>query len=199
MAVRKFIISFYLKIYFQVLLGLIAGSHFFGGPVVIVLATSIFCLQIVKIFSLNSRILPSFNIHFALCVCRVLYLSFFKLNTSNFVRVPVDVPLCLLCFGCMALQFVFYRLQMHIGPRLKTLKLENSPDSYCYFGDKTMHLVPTENADCPVCFSPLAEIIDFEEEMPKNESSSLIMDYIGGCLYMLVWFIDRLWVRWYIF
>ena len=188
MQVRKFIISFYLRIYFQVLLGLIAGSHFFGGPLVLTFASTIFFLKIGRIFTLNSRILPSFNIHFALTVCRVAFLSYFKLNRSNLVRVPVDYKLCLICFGLVALQFLLYRLQMYIGPRLKALKLENSPDSYCYFGEMTMSLVPEEHADCPICFSPLKEIVEFDDETPKNENSSLIIDYIGTGVLFLTFF-----------
>lgn len=43
--------------------------------------------------------------------------------------------------------------------------------------------VPEEHSDCPICFSPLKEIVEFDDETPKNESSSLIIDYIGKRFY----------------
>jgi hypothetical protein len=94
------------------------------------------------------------------------------------MRIPINVPLSMLCLFLLAIQFIIYRLQYKIGPRLKFLKLSSSEDGYTYYKSEDL-LSKNEISDCPICFDNLSEHIDFDSPADKLEHASLIVDYLG--------------------
>lgn len=181
MFIRKYILKFYLKIYFMVLMGLVFGSQYFKDPIVMLLSTLMFGFQIGHIFLMNTRILPSFDLHFGLTCAKTFFFCYFKTRPDNFMRIPCNVPLSLLCLLLLAAQFIIYRLQNKVGPRLKFLNLVSSEDGYKYFKSDEL-LVSNETKDCPICFEDLSEHIEFESPAEKLEQASLIVDYLGETL-----------------
>lgn len=168
----------------MVLLGLVFGSQYFKDPLVMLVSTLMFCFQIAHIFMMNTRILPCFDIHFSLTCAKAFFFCYFKTRPENFMRIPCNEPLSLLCLFLLAVQFIIYRLQYKIGPRLKFLKLASSENGYKYFKSDEL-LTSNETKDCPICFEDLSEYIEFESPADKLERASLIVDYLGASFFAI--------------
>ena len=145
------------------------------------ISSLMFCFQIGHIFITNTRILPAFDIHFWLTCAKTFYFCYFKSRPDNFMRIPVNLPLSMFCVFLLAIQFIIYRLQYKIGPRLKFLKLSSSENGYTYYKSEDL-LSKNEISDCPICFDNLSEHIEFDSPADKLEQASLIVDYLGGLI-----------------
>ena len=169
----------------MVLIGLIFGSQYIKDPEVMVLSSAIFIFQIAHIFIVNTRILPSFDIHFCLTCTKAFFFFYFKTQPQNLMRIPSDIKLSIFCIVLLTIQFILYRLQYKIGPRLKFLKISSSEDGYTYYKDFEL-INSNEDKDCPICFEELSEHIEFDSSADKLENASLIVDYLGIFLYFII-------------
>ena len=161
-------------------MGLIFGSQYFKEPEVMILSSTIFCFQIAHIFMMNTRILPSFDIHFSLTCAKTFFFCYFKARPDNFMRIPCNIPLSLVCLFLLGVQFVIYRLQYKIGPRLKSLNIGSSEDGYTYYKESDL-IKSNEDSNCPICFEGLSEHVEFDSSAEKLEQASLLVDYLGTC------------------
>ena len=94
------------------------------------------------------------------------------------MRIPSDVKLSIFSLCLLVLQFIVYRLQYRIGPRLKFLKLSSSENGYSYYREHQL-MDSNDESTCPICFEELSEHIEFDSSADKLEKASLIVDYLG--------------------
>ena len=95
------------------------------------------------------------------------------------MRIPANIPVSILSFFLLAIQYTVYRLQFKIGPRLKFLKLSASDEGYSYFKTDQIQKISKNFECCPICFSDLDEEIDIEIDLEKLEHASLMVNYLG--------------------
>lgn len=70
---RKYIATFYLKIYVIILVGLLWGVQSFPAYALVIYSGLLFLTQLTVIFKHNKRIFPNLTLQFSLSACKVLF------------------------------------------------------------------------------------------------------------------------------
>ena len=176
---RKFLLSFYVRVYAVILFGLIYGMNGFPNRVTMLMPALLFGIQVVYLGVRNHRLFPSFSGQIALCLSKMIYFSYFRVYKGNFTQFKPDYHFMVACMTSLVVLVIIHRMQKKKGPRLILGKFFGNDNIHDYFFDSSTKTMKSfaEDEICPVCFEEYNNgSVDWDNEL--TELSGNLKDYV---------------------
>lgn len=179
-AVRRALITFYIKFYLVALMSLLTVERIVGSPVALfLLCGSTLFPQIIENAINKSRNTP--NISFAICMMltQCFFALYIKGCPSNVMELQADLNWTMYFVGYVTLQIIILYLQRKCGSRFFIPKICKFWNEYNYYKDFSEDLEEGNNQEgantCCICLNPLSffEEQSVQEEQPARSLSRL--------------------------